>query len=94
MENGDSIVGRGWYNDLIIIPNPASATQFYLFVIDPTSFYGLYYSLIDMQENSGLGKVVLKNIQIHPYQGWDGIAAVKHANGRDWWLITKDDQER
>ena len=92
MENGDSIVGRGWYNDLIIIPNPASATQFYLFVIDPTSFYGLYYSLIDMQENSGLGKVVLKNIQIHPYQGWDGIAAVKHANGRDWWLITKDDR--
>lgn len=92
MENGDSIIGRGWYNELIIIPHPVFSSQFYLFVMDISAFYGLYYSIIDMNENGGLGKVIQKNIQIHSYQAWEGMAAVRHANGRDWWFITKDDR--
>jgi hypothetical protein len=50
----------------------------------------LYYHLIDMNENNGLGKVISKN---QPFfdQGYVGfaecLAAIKHANGRDWWLI-------
>ena len=90
MENGDSIMGRGWYNELIIIPYPGSPTKFYLFSSGVTGTIGMYYSVIDMSENSGLGKVTLKNVQLETYRAWDGIAAVKHANGRDWWLITKD----
>lgn len=92
VDNGDSIAGRGWYNELIILPKPDVANQFYLFSIESTSIFGLYYSLIDMNENGGLGKVIQKNVQIHNYQGWDGITAIKHANGRDWWLITKDNR--
>jgi hypothetical protein len=91
MENGDSIVGRGWYNELIIIPVPGSITKYYLFSAGVTSFYGIYYSIVDMSANNGLGKVIAKNIELNSYKAWDGMAAVKHANGRDWWLITKDD---
>ena len=92
MDGGDSIVGRGWYNELIIIPFPGSSSLYYLFSAGVTGFYGLFYSVIDMNENGGLGKVIQKNVPIHTYGTWDGLAAIKHANGRDWWLITKDNR--
>lgn len=92
MENGDSIVGRGWYNELIIIPRPEFSNQYYLFSVGATSIFGLYYSIIDVSENGGNGKVIQKNIQLHSYPAWDGIAAVNHANGRDRWLIGKDNR--
>ncbi len=91
MDNGDSIVGSGWYNELIIIPFPGSDSLYYIFSVGVTSVYGFYYSIVDMTENAGSGKVIAKNIQLNTYKAWDGMAAVKHANGRDWWLITKDD---
>lgn len=92
MDGGDSIVGRAWFNELIIIPRPGFASQYYLFTAGVTIYYGLYYSIIDMSENGGLGKVIQKNIPIHSFEAWDGMAAIKHANGRDWWLITKDNR--
>lgn len=91
MENGDSIVGSGWYNELIIVPFPGSNSKYYLFSAGVTNRYGFYYSVIDMSLNNGLGKVISKNNQLHSYKTWDGMAAVKHANGRDWWVITKED---
>ena len=51
--------------------------------------YTLYYSLIDAQGNFGLGEVISKNDTF--YQGitrTGGMAACKHANGRDWWIVT------
>ena len=43
-----------------------------------------------MSLNGGLGAVIQKNIQLNTYQASDGLGAVKHGNGRDWWIITKD----
>ena len=50
----------------------------------------LYYSVINMKANNGLGKVTLKN-QIIVRDTFDGgdINATKHANGKDWWIITR-----
>ena len=31
MENGDTIVGTLWYQEMVIVPNPANNQQFYLF---------------------------------------------------------------
>ena len=90
MENSDSIVGEGWYNELIILPFPGDEKKYYLFSLEVLSPYGLYYSIIDMSYNGGQGKVVQKNAQLQTYKAWDAMAAVRHANGRDWWLITKD----
>jgi hypothetical protein len=48
----------------------------------------LYYSIVDMNANFGLGEVIKKDVRI-----WRGLASaskmtsVKHANGRDWWII-------
>jgi Secretion system C-terminal sorting domain len=89
MQNGDSLTGRGWYNELTLIPMPGSNTKYYLFSVGVTSIYGFYYSIIDMSLNGGLGAVIEKNTMIDSYKAWDAIGAVKHGNGRDWWMITK-----
>ena len=90
MQNGDSIIGQGWYNELSIIPKPGNQFQYYLFTLNVASRYGFYYSVIDMSLNGGFGAVTQKNIQLNTYKAWDAMATVKHGNGRDWWIITKD----
>ena len=37
----------------------------------------------------GLGEVIIKGQQITNHRIADCLQAVKHGNGRDWWLITK-----
>jgi hypothetical protein len=91
MQNGDSIYGQAWYEECLIIPFPGNTNLFYFFSIAVTSSspYGLYYSIIDMTQNSGLGKVVSKNNQLTSLQPFEGIQAIKHGNGRDWWVVLK-----
>lgn len=46
----------------------------------------LYYSIIDMKANNGLGKVLAKNqVLMEGDIMWP--AFVKHGNGRDWWIM-------
>ncbi|MBK7388265.1 MAG: hypothetical protein IPI23_04075 [Bacteroidetes bacterium] len=40
-----------------------------------------------MKANGGLGEVIQKNIQLQSLPMVDCLTAVKHGNGRDWWLI-------
>jgi hypothetical protein len=42
-----------------------------------------------MAQDSGRGAVTLKNIQLNNYPADDGITAIKHGNGRDWWIISR-----
>ena len=87
MNASDSIDGNAWYHELVIVPFPNDSTKFYLFSCGVTSFAGLSYSVIDMNQNGGLGAVVQKNIVLNTIPANDGLAAVKHGNGRDWWLF-------
>jgi hypothetical protein len=90
MDNGDRLFGGAWYQEMIIIPDPGDINKFYVFtagVVAPVN--GLCYSVVDLSMTGGLGKVVQKNIQLNLDTLCDGISAVKHGNGRDWWLISK-----
>ena len=91
MENGDTLVSNQWYQEMVIVPNPGNLNQFYLFSvgITPAINPGCYYSLIDLSYNGGLGRVIQKNVQLQNFPVNDGLAAVKHGNGRDWWVIHK-----
>jgi hypothetical protein len=71
MQNGNNIVGRGWYQELVIVPNPANDSTYYLFSIGVTTIYGLYYSIIDMRLNNGLGAITVKNVQLQSFQQVD-----------------------
>ncbi len=50
---------------------------------------GLRYSLIDMSCNGGLGCATEKDVHISDNDtlSWGKLNAVKHANGRDWWVV-------
>lgn len=91
MLNGDSILGQGWYKEMIIIPVPSNDSLFYLFSIGVTnsSLPGLFYAIINTNKNGGLGEIVKKNIQLESFIMTDGLTAIKHGNGRDWWIFCR-----
>ncbi len=80
---GDSLIGTGWYHEMQIIPFPDNDSLFYLFHIGVTNNYGLYYSIININSDS----VIQKNVQLQNVPMVDCLTAVKHGNGRDWWII-------
>ena len=92
MPNGDSLKGVAWYNELIILPIPSTLDKYYLFTLDLNIDKGLYYSVIDMSLDNGLGDVTIKNINLNTIWWADEINAIKHANGRDWWIILRTEQ--
>lgn len=87
----------------IILPK-GSSNQYYVFIPTITdSMYDywfaqpqgkfpydiLQYHIVDMNLNSGMGKVTQKNIKIleNVELCKTGMMACKHANGYDWWLL-------
>jgi hypothetical protein len=76
---------------------PDSSGLFYLFHKRFTLFNNpvgvnidkFYFTIVDMNQNIGSGKVTAKNVEMMSDSLARGeIAAVKHANGKDWWLVT------
>ncbi len=86
VSNGDSLKSRSWYRELIIIPRPDHYKQFYVFQTGVTMF-DLNYTKVDMNQNNGLGYCTQKNVLLDTGYITDGLAAIKHGNGRDWWLL-------
>ncbi len=90
----------GYFWPLIAVPMPGNPDYVYLFMKTryPTSQYNyphnppmkLHWSLIDLSANNGQGGVifdtqVFSTDSMHP-ASW---ALTKHANGRDYWLVSK-----
>ena len=78
----------------LVIPFPDDSTKYYLFhetCDDVGATYAtlfLYYSIIDMTLDGGLGAVIQKNTVLLNDSLVEGrIIGCKHANGRDWWVI-------
>jgi len=90
MENGDSLIGISWYQEMVIVPFPANLDKYYIFTNDGSVTYNTYYSIIDLSLNNGLGKVIQKNVPlVSNIRMGDCITTIKHANGRDWWLYMR-----
>lgn len=81
----------------LFLPFPGDSSKFILFHHTAT-FNGLYYptneilyTAIDLTLDSGLGGVISKNdTAFQDTLNW-GLAACKHANGRDWWIVAQKD---
>jgi hypothetical protein len=78
----------------LVIPFPNDSNKYYLFhetvdILNGRNFtLHLYYSIIDMTLNNGLGAVIQKNIVLLNDSLIPGrLTACKHANGRDWWIF-------
>ena len=98
MPNGDSIDTWTTLDDLqdltsitqatTILPRPDHLGQYYVFGNRKGS--RTFYSLVDMSLDFGKGDVVpgQRRVIIHEGAGVnEKMAAVRHGNGRDWWLI-------
>lgn len=78
----------------LVLPSLNNSNQYLLFhnTIDDYFNTGasinLYYSIIDMSSNGGLGEVLNKNTILFSDSMVPGrITATRHANGRDWWIV-------
>lgn len=78
----------------LVVPMPGDNSKYYLFHETSDDYnntfatYYLYYSIIDMTLDGGLGGVIQKNtILLHDSLVEGELTACKHANGRDWWLF-------
>ncbi len=90
MAQGDSLVGCELYHDMIILPKSVFDSTFYVFVagvVYPDT--GLWVNIVDMKPQGGLGQVVQKNFRFETHPVQDMLAAVRHGNGKDWWLVTR-----
>ncbi|MBI1226954.1 MAG: T9SS type A sorting domain-containing protein [Bacteroidetes bacterium] len=100
--NLDSIVTMLGVNYLpmsqcaIILPYPDHPGQYFLFHLSGRLFNGyndlqpfrLDYSIVDMSENNGAGKMVAKNENlVQDTLLYGTLQAVQHGNGRDWWIV-------
>jgi hypothetical protein len=90
---------------VVILPYPGHYGQYYIIhermipvqiPNPPFSFNkvdGLYYTIVDMSLSNGMGDVVQgqKNVPVitDPLD-YGKITAVRHGNGRDWWILVRE----
>lgn len=84
----------------LILPSPGVDSLYYLFHETEHDFFYdtagigvfypncLYYSVIDMKSDSGRGDLIIREQPAFYDTLTHGrLTAVKHANGRDWWIV-------
>ena len=107
MQNGSGLnpwgVTSSWpyglpmMNNNLLLPLPNDTFEYILFHHTATQLnsihkcFELCYSLIDINQNSGLGQVISKNNLIISDTLMGGIGSCKHANGKDWWIFMMKD---
>jgi gliding motility-associated-like protein len=86
----------------VIVPAPGEPNVFYLFTMEELEFdvdqfvaseptgRGFRYFKIDMNLNGGLGEVVAADVPVYDYS-YEGICAIRHANGTDYWILINQD---
>ena len=85
------------YQGVVFLPQPGNDSIIYLFheqltstpsTVNTATVFLAQYTLINVWGESGLGKVIKKNIPLlQDTLCFGKITATKHANGRDWWII-------
>lgn len=96
----DSTIKRGGYRNpqgAIIIPIPNNDSLYYLLhMLTDTSLTMVLYdkqllvTLVNSKANNGLGKVIFKDSLLIQDTLGGTINAVKHANGKDWWIYVPE----
>ena len=90
IENGDSLLGhKSSTQSALAIKQPNSLNIYYLFTVTNIGRkVGFNYSVIDMNENNGLGKVIKKNILLDTAVT-ERLAATLHFNQKDYWISVR-----
>jgi len=107
MYNMQGVEGGGFSSvqSAVIFEAPGQDSVYYVFTMDEVEYYvgaspatqaaqpvgrGLSYFTVDMRLNGGLGGVVLADQRVYT-PSYEGLCAIRHANGRDYWVIINRD---
>ncbi len=76
----------------VIVPKPGSSTEYYVFTADQGGYVtpnaGVFYSIVDMTLNGGLGDVTVLNVLLQGPPTTEKLTACRHANCTDYWIVT------
>ncbi|MBK7432452.1 MAG: gliding motility-associated C-terminal domain-containing protein [Chitinophagaceae bacterium] len=91
MKNGGALRGDlSSTNNTVIVPLPGNDSLFYVFTtgaaLQDEQFF--QYNVVNMKGDGGLGEVIGMNIMIE-YRIFEKIAAVRHCNNRDVWILIR-----
>lgn len=90
MPNGFGLDGGFATQSALIVLDPGNPDLFYIFTVDAAGgSNGFKYSVVDMSLQADSGDVTLKNIAVFPIVT-EKLAAVKHANGTDYWVMVHE----
>ena len=91
---GDYTYGN-WGQSVIIVPRPTFPGFYYIFSINRNNnlanMDGLRVTTVSMFLQGGLGAVIGKNHMLLQKTLNTRISAVKHKNGKDYWVIVHED---
>jgi len=100
---GNQVCGWKGYSvpqGALVLPFPGDSSRYYLFHIggsyDPVRkirLGPLYYSVVDMTLDGGLGDLASKN-NVLIVGDLASYTAVRHGNGRDWWIIVPEFEDK
>ncbi|MBP6827105.1 MAG: PKD domain-containing protein [Saprospiraceae bacterium] len=82
------------YRGILSLPMPGHAGEYILFHsrrYENNDSIDVLYTLIDMNADSGLGKVPEKNVLLEYGRLSLTFQAVRHGNGRDWWIVIPEE---
>lgn len=90
--------GMSSLQGVVILPAPNDTSRYFIFHYTSTDTIiagggyeslNFYYSIVDMRLDSGRGDLSLKNVKLidNELLSFSRLAACKHANGRDWWIV-------
>ena len=71
----------------VIVPWPGRDSLYFVFSIGQLGG-NLYYSVVNMNRNGGLGEVVVKKVLLQK-EVCEKLTAVRHCNKRDYWIVTR-----
>lgn len=97
MLNGTGLLGNiSSTQSSIIVPKPGSNRYFYIFTVpELDEWYGLRYSLVDMELDGGLGGLVndQKNVFLQANVA-EKLGAIRQANNIDYWIVVHERDSR
>ena len=103
MYDMQGVQGGGFSSEqsAVIVEAPGQDSVYYVFTMDEVEWNigaspaivaaqpggrGLSYFTVDMRLNGGLGGVALADQRVYT-PSYEGLCAIRHANGRDYWLL-------
>ena len=92
-------LGLNMYQGSILLTDPGNPFEYYLFygsgdTYNTTGYPPMHtnvhlrYSKINVVANAGQGAIVINGVDVEDSLQYGHLTAVRHANGRDWWVIS------